>query len=80
MPHRSREELRQALADGEWLRVGELAVVLGVSPSTAHRLLGSGDIEWKYKVGGKQRTANPADVRRLLEQAEQTHRGEPPQA
>jgi hypothetical protein len=77
---RSRDELRQALKVGEWLRVGDLATVLGVSASTAHRLLLSGEIGWRYKPGGKQRAADPADVRRLLEEAERTHRGEAPQS
>ena len=75
---RERDELRQALADGEWLRVGDLAAVLGVSASTAHRLLNSGAIAWRYKAGGKQRMAKPADVLQLLEQAEEERRGEPP--
>ncbi|MBG0560749.1 hypothetical protein [Actinoplanes aureus] len=72
---RSRDELRRALDEGEWLRVGDLATVLDVSASTAHRLLGN-QIGFKFKPGGKQRIADPADVRRLLEESEQTHRGQ----
>lgn len=73
---RDRDQLRQAVKAGEWLRVGDLATVLGVSASTAHRLLNSGEIEFKYKPGGKQRMASPADVGRLLEESERTHRGD----
>ena len=74
---RSRDELRRALQNGEWLRVGDLAILLDVSPSTAHRLMASGEIGVRKKAGGKQRIADPADVRRLLEESEKTHRGEP---
>jgi hypothetical protein len=72
---RTPDELRQAVNGGEWLRVGDLALVLDVSASTAHRLLTSGDVGWKSKPGGKQRLADPADVQRLLADAEQVRRG-----
>lgn len=74
---RERDELHQALAGGEWLRVGELAIALGVSVRTAHRLLDSGEIGYRYKAGGKQRIADPADALRLISEAEQVHRGAP---
>ena len=72
---RSRDELRAAVDAGEWLRAGELATVLDVSRTTAHRLLEAGTIGWKVKPGGKQRLADPGDVRRLLEESERVRRG-----
>ncbi|MFF0380724.1 helix-turn-helix domain-containing protein [Actinoplanes missouriensis] len=76
---RSRDELLAALAADEWLRAGDVATVLDVSRSTASRLFDSGELAYRYRPGGKQRTADPADVRRLLEASERTHRGEAPQ-
>jgi hypothetical protein len=32
-------------------------------------------VAWKLKPGGKQRQADPADVRRLLQGADQVRRG-----
>jgi predicted site-specific integrase-resolvase len=72
---RSRDELRTAVTAGEWLRAGEVAIALAVSRTTVHRLFLDGTIGWKLKVGGKQRLADPADVRRLLAEGEQVRRG-----
>jgi len=72
---RSRDELLRAVEAAEWLRVGDVAIVLQVSRTTAHRLFEAGAIAWKRKPGGKQRQADPADVRRLLSEAEQVQRG-----
>lgn len=73
---RSRDQLLAAVEAGEWLRAGDVAIVLGIGRTSAHRLLSSGELGWKLKPGGKQRQADPADVRRLLTEAEQVHRGE----
>ena len=72
---RSRDELRAAVDAGEWLRGGDVAIVLGRGRTTVHRLFESGELGWKFMPGGKQRHADPADVRRLLAEAEQVHRG-----
>ncbi len=70
------QELRQQVEAGEWLRGGDVAIVLGLSRSTVHRLLASGEIGWKLRPGGKQRWCDPADVLRLLREADGTRRGE----
>jgi len=72
---RSRDELRAALDTGEWLRAGDVAIVLGRGRTTVHRLFESGELGWKYLPGGSQRHANRADVLQLLTDAEQVHRG-----
>jgi hypothetical protein len=72
---RSRDELLAALQTGEWLRAGDVAIVLGRGRTTVHRLFESGEIAWRLNPGGKQRHADPVDVRRLLQTAAQVHRG-----
>lgn len=70
--------LRTRVEAGEWLRSGDVSTVLGLSRSTVHRLLTSGEIAWKKRPGGKQRYCNPADVLRLLKEADELRRGQMP--
>lgn len=71
-------ELRQRVAAGEWLRTGDVAVLLGVSRSTAHRMVTTRKIAYRRKPGGKQRFLDPADVRKLLDEANIVWRGDSP--
>lgn len=66
---RSADALRQALGAREWLRIGEVAILLGVHRQTIHRMLSSDPplIRYRLKPGtGQQRECNPDDVLRLL--------------
>ena len=76
MPAKDPEELRRQVDAGEWLRAGDVAILLGRSRTTIHRLLAAGEIGWKLLPGGKQRHCDPADVLRLLREAGDVRRGE----
>jgi hypothetical protein len=78
MSQKDPAELRKRLEAGEWLRPGDVAIAMGLSRSTVHRLLDDGQIGWKLRPGGKQRWCDPKDVVRLLREAEETRRGEMP--
>ncbi len=72
---RTRDELRRAVEAGEWLRTGDVAILLGLSRATAIRRIDSGQIRWRLQPGGKQRFCDPADLLRLVEEAEKPQRG-----
>lgn len=74
-----RAELEKRLEAGEWLPPGDVAIVLAISRSKATRMLSDGRIGFRFRPGSKYRVANPADVKRLLDESRQEHRGaEPP--
>jgi excisionase family DNA binding protein len=71
-------DIERRLDAGEWLRPGEVAALLGIGRTTVHRMLGAGTIGHRVRPGtGEQRECAPADVRRLLDERRQVHRGGP---
>lgn len=66
--------IERRLDAGEWLRLGDIAVLLGVSRTTAHRLFARGQIAYRKTPGGL-RYGDPADVRRLLAESRRVQRG-----
>lgn len=75
-----RADLERRVRDGEWLKAGAVAKLLGIGRTKAHSLLSSGAIRHRRVAGGVQRTANPEDVLRLLEDSRKVRGGEPPAA
>lgn len=71
-----RTELQKRVQAGEWLTAGDIAKVLDVSRSTAHRLLADGVIGYRKKR--RYRYGNPEDVLKVLAEYTAEHRGEPP--
>lgn len=70
-------ELRRRLDAGEWLLVGEVALVLGIGRATAHRLVADGAIKYKLRPGtGQYRECDPADVRAQLAARTEIHGGD----
>ncbi len=72
--------LERRLDAGEWLSPGEVAVLLGLGRTTVHGLLESGRIGFRLTTGGakrQHRRCDPADVRRLLNERREVHRGNP---
>ncbi|MFI5938098.1 hypothetical protein [Actinoplanes sp. NPDC051494] len=69
-----RETLRARLRAGDWLRVGDVAKVLGIGRTKAHTLMTKGVIGYKLEAGGKYRQANPADVLKMLSESETEYR------
>ncbi len=67
-------ELERRLDAGEWLRPGEVAVLLDIGRSTVHDMLKAGKISYRRKGGGIQRLCDPADVRRLLDESRRVRR------
>ena len=71
---RERADLESRVRAGEWLKSGSVATLLGVGRTKVHTLLTSGVIGYRRVPGGVQRTCNPVDVLRLLEEGQQEHR------
>lgn len=69
-----REDLKARVKGGEWLSVGEIAKLLDVSRSTAHRLLADGQISFRKKR--RYRYGNPDDVLKVLDEYTTEHRGD----
>lgn len=64
------EEIERRLDAGEWLRPGDVAILLGVSRKTVDRMLPdqSPTMRWRRKPGtGRHREVHPEDVRRELD-------------
>lgn len=73
---RTPEDLERALAAGEWLRPGDVAILLGVARATIVRMLNADPPEFRYRVKpgtGRHRELNPADVRRALDRKGTVH-------
>jgi hypothetical protein len=61
------EDLRAALDRGEWLQINDVAIILGISRQTVHRMVVAGMIGHRPRIGtGNQRELSPDDVRRQL--------------
>ncbi len=78
---RSWQELKQQLDDGEWLTIGNVAILLGVDRTTVHHMLKPNErtgaparIRYRVRPGaGAYRECHPADVRRELDARQQIH-------
>lgn len=68
-------DIERRLNADEWLRPGDVALLLGVARSTVHEYLKAGRIRYRRKGGGVQRECHPDDVRRLLAEAREVRRG-----
>jgi hypothetical protein len=73
-----RETLRGRVNAGEWLRVGDVAKVLGIGRTKAHTLMTKGTIGYRLEPGSTYRVANPADLLKLLTESEQERRPSTP--
>lgn len=69
MGNDERAELERRVRNGEWLKTGPVAKLLGIGRTKAHMLVSSGVIRHRTVAGGVQRLANPEDVLRLLEES-----------
>lgn len=69
-----RETLRARVNAGEWLRVGDVAKVLGIGRTKAHTLMAKGAIGYRLEPGSTYRVANPGDLLKLLAESEQERR------
>lgn len=58
-------EIERRLDAGEWLRPGEVAVLLKASRATIHRWIDVG--RFRYRQRGRIRFLRPEDVRRELD-------------
>jgi hypothetical protein len=72
--------LKQRLAADEWLRTGELhelvrEFVPSVSRSTVDRWVSDRKVGFR-RTPGRVRLCDPVDVRRLLDELTQVHRGD----
>lgn len=70
-----RAALEKRVRDGEWLTPGDVAIVLGVSRSTAQRLFTDGVITFRKKR--RYRYGKPEDVLKVLADYTAEHRGDP---
>ena len=69
-----RETLRARVRAGEWLRIGDVAKVLGIGRTKAHTLMTKGVIGYQLEPGSTYRLANPEDLLKLIADAEQERR------
>jgi predicted site-specific integrase-resolvase len=67
-------EVQAKLDAGAWLKSGALAILFGVDRSTVDDWIGKGLLGYRRTVGG-HRECDPADVRKLLAERNQIHRG-----
>ncbi|TCB97598.1 DNA-binding protein [Micromonospora zingiberis] len=73
---RSVEDLESAARTGEWLRPGDVALVLGVSRTAVVRMLNADPPALRYRIkpgSGRHRECHPDDVIAALEQRRQVH-------
>lgn len=69
-------KLEDRVRVGEWLRPGEIAVVLGLSRSKVDVMLRSGELGYRFKPATTHRICNPEDVLRLLDASREQHGGD----
>lgn len=73
MVEQSAAEIRQLLGEGAWLKLGQVARLFDVDPSTVHRWIKAGRFRYRT-TGGGQREMHPEDVIALLADSEQVRR------
>lgn len=75
---KTREEIERRLDAGDWLLVGEVAILFGVSRSTVHRMV-SGEppmVDHRIRAGrGGYRELNPVQVREQLSELRKVRAG-----
>ncbi len=60
--------IERRLNKGDWLLIGEVAAILGISRATVDRMLVAGSIRHRTRPGpGAYRECKPEDIQRLLE-------------
>ncbi len=70
-------DLQRRLDAGDWLLIGEVGALLGISRATVDRMLVAGSIGHRIRPGsGGWRECNPADVRQHLTDRRREHRGQ----
>jgi predicted site-specific integrase-resolvase len=62
-----RADLERRLTEGEWLRSGAVAQLLGVNRHTVRNMCLDGRLRWRPSGGGTQRVIDPASVREHME-------------
>lgn len=61
-----RAKLLKLLAEGVWLRTGEVAEVLRLNRRTIHNMILDGRLRAMLRTGKRERVVNPEDVRKYL--------------
>jgi len=70
------EEIRRRLDGGEWLRPGDVSILLGVNRKTVDRMIRAGTIRYRLIPGtGRHRICHPDDVRRELSERDEVRTG-----
>ncbi len=60
-------DLERRLTEGDWLLIGEVAAILGISRASVDRMLGGRIIRYRTRPGsGAYRECKPEDVLREL--------------
>lgn len=67
------DEIEQRLNRGEWLRPGEVALLLEVARSTVHNWLTRGRLRYRQRPVSGYRECHPEDVQQMLAQYRQQH-------
>lgn len=70
------EMIERRLNAGEWLMIGDVAILLGVDRTTVDRMLKTTPpkLSWRFRSGtGRYRELNPEDVRRELNARRTVH-------
>lgn len=73
------EEIERRLNAGEWLRPGDVAILLDVSRSTVTRMLDPKSPVIRFRTipgSGRHRELHPDDVRRQLIERRKVHGGD----
>jgi len=66
---RTWQEIKRRLDEGEWLLIGDVAILLGIDRKTVDRMLKKDPPQIRYEVRpgtGEYRECNPEDVRTEL--------------
>lgn len=69
MVGRTSEQIRAALAAGQWVKVGEVAAILGLDPATVHRWRRSGRLRTRRQGGVGQHLFDPVQLLEMIEDA-----------
>jgi hypothetical protein len=59
-------DLEKRVKAGEWLRMGDAALLLDVSRTKMHTLVSQGVVGYRVEAGGRWRKCNPRDIKKLL--------------